>query len=60
LNVAAFKIATIITAGLLDPDEAAQALLAAAAQCGLSEDEAGSTIASGFRAGARLPRQVGS
>jgi hypothetical protein len=60
LNSAAFAVATLIGAGLLDPDEAASALLAAAAQCALPETEARKTIASGFCAGFAQPRQVAS
>jgi len=60
LNRAAFAVAQFFSARLLDPDECAAALLAAAAQCGLGEQEARNTIASGFRAGMVQPRRVAS
>lgn len=60
LNRASFAVGTLIGAGLLDPAEAADALLIAAARCGLEETEARRTIASGFRAGALQPRKVAS
>lgn len=60
LNIAAFKAGTLIASGLLDPDEAAAALLSAAASAGLGEQEARATIASGMRAGLHQPRQVAS
>jgi hypothetical protein len=60
LNVASFSAGTLIGARLLDPDEAAEALLAAAAVCGLPEPEARSTIASGLKAGFYQPRRVAS
>ena len=58
LNRAAFNCAQLIAAGLLDADEVAQALLAAAARAGLGAVEAEKTLASGFRAGLASPRSV--
>jgi len=58
LNQAAFALGQLIGAGVLDPSEAAEALLIAAARCGLEETEARRTIASGFRSGAAQPRKV--
>jgi hypothetical protein len=60
LNRASFALAQFFAARLLDPDDTAAALLAAAARCGLGEQEARSTIASGFRAGLAQPRRVAS
>ena len=40
LNVASFKLGTLVGAGLLDSGEADSSLLAAALACGLPEDEA--------------------
>lgn len=58
LNAAAFKMGTLIGAGVLDAEVAALALLVAAAACGLTESEARATIASGFHAGVEQPRPV--
>ncbi len=58
LNTAAFNLAQLVAAGLLDADEAVAALLAAAASCGLPEAEARRTVASGFRGGLASPRAV--
>jgi hypothetical protein len=57
LNIAAFKVATLIASNLLDPDDAARQLLLAAARCGLRETEARRTVASAFQAGFASPRQ---
>ncbi len=60
LNRAAFSLGQLIAGGALDPDEAATALLVAAARSGLEETEARRTVASGFRAGLAQPRRVAS
>ena len=58
LNRAAFKVAQFFSDGLLEPDDALDALLVAADQCGLNTAEARRAIASGFSAGVDRPRQV--
>jgi hypothetical protein len=58
LNIASFKMGTLIGAGHLDRAEAECGLAAAAAQCGLSEREAAATIRSGIEAGIKEPRQL--
>ncbi len=58
LNRAAFSLAGLIASGLVDADEVASALLAAAARAGLGGTEAARTLASGFRAGLAAPRGV--
>lgn len=60
LNRAAFSLGQLIAGGALDADQAATALLIAAARCGLEETEARRTVASGFRAGSAQPRRVAS
>jgi len=60
LNRAAFALGQLIAGRELDPDEAAEGLLLAAARCGLGEHEARQTVASGFRSGAAQPRSVAS
>jgi hypothetical protein len=49
LNVAAFKLASLVEAGRLGREETIQHLRAAAAQCGLETGETEATIASAFR-----------
>lgn len=51
LNSAAFALGQLVAGGELDPDEAEEALLKAALECGLPEPEANKTIASGMGAG---------
>lgn len=58
LNRAAFALGQLVGAGALDPSETVDALLGAAARCGLGEREARNTVASGVRAGLAYPRQV--
>jgi hypothetical protein len=58
LNQSAFVLAQLVAGGELDRAEAEAALLDAAGHCGLSEGEARQTIGSGFKAGAREPRQA--
>lgn len=57
LNRAAFSIGTLIGGGEVERSEAESELLAAARSCGLPEDEARRTIASGIASGAMHPRQ---
>ena len=52
----AFKLGTLVGAGDLDATEATEALLAAAAACGLPDREAEATVRSGLAAGADNPR----
>jgi hypothetical protein len=54
---AAFKVGQLIVAGVLDEDEAAEALADAAEQVGQLPGETRRTIMSGFRAGGSSPRQ---
>ena len=56
LNRAAFSLGTLVAGGELAEDLIHRELLAAALAVGLGEQEAGRTIASGLRAGARTPR----
>jgi hypothetical protein len=58
LNVAAFSLGQLVAGGVLGFDEVVDALLLAAARCGLTEGEARATIASGLRAGFASPRGV--
>lgn len=58
LNVAAFALGTLLSAGGLDRDEIADRLAFAAARAGLSEAEARATIGSGLDAGAANPRKI--
>ncbi|MPZ96224.1 MAG: hypothetical protein GEU96_15260 [Propionibacteriales bacterium] len=55
---AAVALGQLVAGGALDEHQAAGWLLAAGTAAGQSEREATRTIASGFRAGARRPRQV--
>ncbi len=57
LFTAALKVGSVVAAGALDEDTAAEALAAAAQQVGQRPGETRRTIASGFRAGASTPRQ---
>lgn len=59
LNRAAFSLGQLVAAGLLDHDAVAEALVEAAADCGLSGREVVLTIRSGLRGGARAPREIG-
>lgn len=52
LNVAAFKLASLVEAGRLRREETIAALQAAARACGLGESEIGPTIKSAFRGSA--------
>lgn len=58
LNASSFSLGTLVGAGRLHESTAKLSLLAAAAACGLSEQEAERTISSGLTAGTRNPRQV--
>ena len=58
LNSSAFSLAQLVAGGELDRAEAVAALMAAAAQCGLSDAEARQTMGSGFKAGENEPRQA--
>jgi hypothetical protein len=58
LNKAAFSLGTLVGAGHLDRDTAADALAAAGRACGLSDTEIGRTIASGLDSGTDKPREV--
>jgi len=60
VNASAFAIGQLVGSGLLDAEEAGQALLKAAMLSGLGEDEATRTIRSGMAAGIRSPRKVAS
>lgn len=57
LNTAAFNLGTLIGGGELDRTDAESELLAAARSCGLSDQEARRTIASGVASGMERPRQ---
>ncbi|MBS3821730.1 MAG: hypothetical protein KGY81_08210, partial [Phycisphaerae bacterium] len=57
LNRAAFNLGTLVGAGLLDRDEVAAELLAAAEAIGLSRGEAEATIGSGLDSGSKHPRR---
>jgi hypothetical protein len=59
LNTAAFALGTLVGAGALDRADVEQALLDAALECGLPDEEADRTIASGLDAGEREPRDLG-
>lgn len=62
LNVAAFKLGTLVAAGALDESEVTGCLLDAARACGLIDDDgqraAQNTIESGLRAGRQHPRDL--
>lgn len=58
LNAAAFSLGTLVGAGALPREDATRALEVAARQCGLPDDEARRTIASGLAAGEREPRDL--
>jgi hypothetical protein len=58
LNRAAFSLGQLVAVGLLDEGEVCARLEAAAAQCGLEQREARSTIESGLRAGKKQPREI--
>ncbi|MDY0307429.1 MAG: bifunctional DNA primase/polymerase [Desulfovibrionaceae bacterium] len=57
LNAAAFSIGQLVAGGEIDRSEAEGALLHAALRAGLSEAEAGKTLASGMAAGEHEPRE---
>jgi hypothetical protein len=57
LNRAAFSVGTLIGGGEVDRADAESELLAAARACGLPDDEARRTIASGIESGLEHPRQ---
>jgi hypothetical protein len=59
LNNAAFSLGTLVGAGALDRADVEQALLDAALECDLPDEEAERTIASGLDAGEREPRDLG-
>jgi len=56
LNRAAFSLGQLVAAGYLDDDTVRHELTAAALQVGLTGREIRTTVASGLRAGTRLPR----
>ena len=58
LNVLAYNMGRIISAGHLLEYEALDVLLSSALEIGLSENEAKATIKSGFRAGIEKPREL--
>jgi hypothetical protein len=58
LNNAAFSLGTLIGAGAIDRADVEQALLDAALECDLPDEEAERTIASGLDAGEREPRDL--
>jgi hypothetical protein len=58
LNRAAHAVGTLVGAGALDEQTACLNLQAAARQCGLPEEEARKTIASGLSAGKAEPRDL--
>lgn len=58
LNAAAFGLGQLVAGGEIDAHEAEHELTAAAAACGLPQDEARKTIASGMKAGEREPRNA--
>ncbi len=58
LNRAAFALGQLIAGGVLDVDDAADALLLAAQRIGLPPTEAERTIASGLESGAAQPRGI--
>lgn len=59
LNNAAFALGTLVGAGAIDRADVEQALLDAALECDLPDEEAERTIASGLDAGEREPRDLG-
>jgi putative DNA primase/helicase len=59
LNNAAFAMGTLVGANAIDREDVEQALLDAALECGLPDEEAERTIASGLDAGEREPRDLG-
>lgn len=58
LNVAAFNLSQLVASGHLGHEDVWNALYDAALSTGLTEREASATLASGFRGGARSPRDV--
>jgi len=60
LNVAAFRLGSLVAVGALDAEEAAAALYAAGRQAGLGEHETITTVRSGMSAGMQSPRRVAS
>jgi len=58
LNTAAFALGQFVATGVLPRDDAVRGLEVAARQCGLPDDEAHRTIASGLAAGEREPRDL--
>lgn len=58
LNIAAFKLGTLVGAGALDRSTAEHALVAAASQAGLGGKESSKTIRSGIDAGTKKPRDL--
>lgn len=58
LNQAAFALGQLVAGGELNEHDARNSLRAAAAACGLGENEREKTIASGFEAGRKEPRSA--
>lgn len=58
LNAAAFAAGQLVAGGMLDAVTARHVLKTAAAMAGLSKAEAGATITSGMKAGAKSPRTM--
>lgn len=56
LNTAAFSLGRLTAGGEIDEEYARERLMGAALTIGLTEDEAGQTIASGLKAGAQDPK----
>jgi hypothetical protein len=56
LNRSSFALGQLVGAGWLDPADAIETLMDAAAVCGLGEAEAAATVDSGLRAGIAKPR----
>lgn len=58
LNEAAFKLGTLVGAGVLEYDRAAEALTEAALDVGLGKDETRKTVKSGLQSGQKKPRDL--
>jgi putative DNA primase/helicase len=58
LNVAAFRLGQLLPYGIVDEAVVTTALMHAAATAGLDEDEIEKTLASGTKAGQRVPRPL--
>jgi hypothetical protein len=56
LNLAAWRLGRLVAGGIVDEADAREALLSAAATCGLPHHESVGTVRSGMSAGRRSPR----